>query len=104
MKILPLSPGSPSREADISAPGTSFALRGKDLPDLPDPHAQRKLEPDGAGRDGGPGDDVLEPPECERIPRFQPALNHFRVGKGEDTAGVRQERALFRRGLQEDDA
>src|SRR3990170_3026564 len=143
-------PCPPCREADISAPGTSIALRGKDLPDLPDPHAQRKLDPDGAARDGlpwqrpillrglrlpppppwaphrektpprnqvreekrdhllrregGPGEDVFEPPECERISRFQPALDHFRVGKGEDTAGVRQERALFRRGLQEDDA
>src|SRR4030067_941498 len=76
MKILPLSPappppGAPHREK--TPPRNQVREEKRD-------HLLR--------REGGPGDDVLEPPECERISRFQPALDHFRVGKGEDTAGA----------------
>src|SRR4030067_794867 len=75
MKILPLSPappppGAPHREK--TPPRNQVREEKRD-------HLLR--------REGGPGDDVLEPPECERISRFQPALDHFPVGKGEDTAG-----------------
>src|SRR3990170_7079832 len=96
--------GSPLRQPPFLPPGLPLPP-GSLHPEKAPLRSEVRLEK-GDGfrrRECGPGDDMLEPPDGERISRFHPALHHFRVGKGEHSADVRQERALFRGGLQEDD-